>query len=230
MALYVIGDLHLSLGCQNKPMDIFKGWENHVPVLKENWIKTISNDDVVVLAGDTSWAMKLNETFADFDFINQLPGKKILLKGNHDYWWSSKKKMEDYFTQNGFSTLSILHNNHFQYMDYGICGTRGWVNMPDSEPADAKVLAREVQRLEVSVRSAIDANLQPIVFLHYPPVYGASCNYDILDVLYKYNITKCYYGHIHGTGHKNAVIGQYDGIFFDLIASDFLHFAPKKVV
>ena len=137
--------------------------------------------------------------------------------------------METYFEENGFKSLNILHNNHFQYESYGICGTRGWVNMPD-EPADAKVLAREAQRLEVSIQSAVNAGLEPIVFMHYPPIFGGSFNYDILDVLYRYKIKRCYYGHIHDKGHSVGIKGTYDDIFFSMISGDYLQFIPEKVV
>lgn len=227
MALYVIGDLHLSLGAPEKPMDIFNGWENYIEFLRENWCAV--SEDTVVLAGDLSWAMGLEASRADFEFINSLPGTKIILKGNHDYWWTTKAKLDGFFAASGFNTLNILHNNCYAYGEYGICGTRGWVNMPD-EPADAKVIAREAQRLEVSIKAALAQRLKPIVFLHYPPLFGGSCNYEMLDVLYKYKIKECYYGHIHGSGHKNAVIGERDGVNYHLISSDFLQFYLEKVL
>lgn len=230
MRLYTLGDLHLSIGAPEKAMDIFRGWENHLPLLEANWKRVVEPEDTVVIAGDSSWAMDLPQSLPDFSFIQSLPGQKILLKGNHDYWWTSLKKMEDFFATNGLDTLHILHNNHYAFGEYGICGTRGWVNMGNEEPANAKVLAREVQRLEVSIRSAINAGLTPIVFLHYPPVYGNVCNYDILDVLYRYEIKRCYYGHIHGHSHKNAITGERDGILFRMISSDYLQFYPELVL
>lgn len=229
MALYVLGDMHLSIGTPDKSMDIFSGWDDYHQLLKQNWLDNVKEEDTVVLAGDTSWAMKLEDTYADFDFVNRLPGRKIILKGNHDYWWTSMKKMNDFFARNNFTTLNILHNNHYKYDEYGICGTRGWVNIGE-ETANAKIMAREVQRLEESIKSALRVELIPIVFLHYPPIYGNSYNYDILEVMYKYKINRCYYGHIHGLGYKNAIIGERDGIIFELISSDFLRFAPKKVL
>ena len=228
MALFVLGDPHLSLGA-SKPMDIFPGWEGYLPRLEANWRKLISPGDTVVLAGDTSWAMNLNDTKADFAFIQNLPGQKWLLKGNHDYWWASKKKMDDFFTAHGFNTLHILHNNHYAFGQYGICGTRGWVSM-QGEAADAKILAREVQRLQVSIQSAVDAGLEPIVFLHYPPIYGTSMNYEILEVLHKYQIRKCYYGHVHGkSGHNHAFQGMYEGTEMRMISSDYLQFVPEQI-
>lgn len=230
MSLYAIGDLHLSLsGNVNKSMDIFGGWANYVEKIKENWLAAIAPTDTVVLVGDSSWGMNMEQAEADFAFIDALPGEKLILKGNHDYWWTTKHKMDMYFAEKGFSTLKILHNNHYAYEGIGICGTRGWIN-ETTEPADAKVLAREAGRLETSIKSAISAGLKPFVFLHYPPVYADNCNYDILDVLYKYDIKECYYGHIHGKGCSYAINGSRDGIKFALISSDFLQFYPMKIL
>lgn len=228
MSLYAIADLHLSLSV-NKPMNIFGGWDNYVERLTENWNKTVTSEDTVVIPGDISWGMDLDEARADLSYVNDLKGTKIISKGNHDYWWTTMSKLNRFIDENGFDTIKFLHNNHYAYGKYGICGTRGWINETEV-PADAKVLAREAQRLEVSVQSAVKDGLEPIVFLHYPPVYGNECNYDILDVLFKYNIKECYYGHLHGRSHKNAVCGERDGINFHLIASDFVQFCPILVV
>lgn len=230
MSLYVIGDLHLCKSAPEKTMSIFSGWENYQERIEKNWTELIKTDDTVVIAGDLSWAMSLESAAADLGFVDSLPGKKIILKGNHDYWWTTKKKMEDFFAANGFSTLSILHNNHYKYDRYGICGTRGWVNMP-GETADEKVLRREVMRLEASIKSALSEDLEPIVFMHYPPVFASNFNYDILDILYKYDIKRCYYGHIHGrSAHGLCVQNIYDGIDFHLISGDYLQFIPEKIV
>lgn len=229
MSLFVIGDLHLALGDKSKSMDIFDGWENYTELLGQSWNSLVSAEDTIVLAGDISWAISLEKGYEDFKWIHNLPGRKIILKGNHDYWWNSRKKMEETFEKWGFDSLNILHNNHFQYENYGICGTRGWVNMP-GESADAKVLAREAGRLTASIESALTAGLQPLVFLHYPPLYGSSYNYDILDVLYKYGIKNCWYGHLHGPSIKYAVNGEHDGVDFRLISGDFLQFRPEKIL
>lgn len=229
MSLFAIADLHLSLSV-NKPMDIFgERWSNHVEKLTRNWNKTVSENDIVVIPGDISWAINFDEAKADFDYINKLNGTKIISKGNHDYWWSTLSKLNAFLAENNFDTIKFLHNNHYQYENYGICGTRGWIN-ETSVPADAKVLAREAQRLEVSIKSALNENLEPIVFLHYPPVFGNESNYDILDVMYKYNVKECYYGHLHGNAHKYAICGEREGINFNLIAADFVQFYPKKVL
>lgn len=158
-----------------------------------------------------------------------MPGQKIILKGNHDYWWSSRKKMEDTFSGWGFDSLKILHNNFFAYESYAICGTRGWVNMP-GESADAKVLAREAGRLTASVQPAVSRGFEPLVFMHYPPIYASSVNCDILDVLFKYGVKKCWYGHLHGPSIKYAVNGEREGIEFRLISGDFLQFCPVKIL
>lgn len=229
MSLFVIGDLHLALGDKSKSMDIFDGWANYTELLGQSWNSLVSAEDTIVLAGDISWAISLEKGYEDFKWIHNLPGRKIILKGNHDYWWNSRKKMEETFEKWGFDSLNILHNNHFQYENYGICGTRGWVNMP-GESADAKVLAREAGRLTASIESALTAGLQPLVFLHYPPLYGSSYNYDILDVLYKYGIKNCWYGHLHGPSIKYAVNGERDGVDFRLISGDFLQFRPEKIL
>lgn len=229
MSLYAIGDLHLSFGVK-KPMDIFGGWENHTEILKKNWLLNITDNDTVVLVGDISWGMNFTESLPDFRFIHSLPGRKIIIKGNHDYWWTSMSKMNRFLAENGFDDISILHNNSYSYGEWGICGTRGWIQMAHEQPADAKVLAREVQRLETSVKSALSENLKPLVFIHYPPVYASSCNYEMIEVMRKYGIDKCYYGHVHGYAHKNAVTGERDGINFNMISGDYIQFDPKKIL
>ena len=225
-----MADLHLCKGNPEKTMSIFNGWQNYQELIEKNWKELISDSDTIVLPGDISWGMSLKEAASDFKFIERLPGQKIVIKGNHDYWWTTKKKMEDFFAAEGCTSIKILHNNHYRYGEYGICGTRGWVNMP-GETQDEKVLRREVQRLETSIRSALDEGLKPIVFLHYPPIFATNFNYDILDVLYRYKIEECYYGHIHGkSAHDLCVKNTYDGINFHLIAGDYLQFIPEKIV
>lgn len=228
MALYVIGDLHLSFSV-DKPMDVFAGWENHAERIEKAWREEVADGDTVVLPGDLSWGISLEQTLADFRFVNSLPGRKIILKGNHDYWWTTLSKMNAFLKENGLDTLHILHNNHYSYGEYGICGTRGWIN-ETKEPADAKVLAREAGRLDASVRSAVNAGLKPIVFLHYPPLYGNECNYDILDVIGRYDVKYCYYGHLHGASKRHAVIGERDGVYYQLISCDFIQFCPYRIL
>jgi len=228
LSLFAIGDLHLSFGT-NKPMDIFGGWDNYVERLKINWLNNINEKDTVVIVGDLSWGMSLEQANMDFSFVNSLSGKKIILKGNHDYWWTTKNKMEIFFDKNGYNTLNILNNNHFSYDQYGICGTRGWINDTNVE-ADKKVLLREAGRLNTSIESAKKDGLIPIVFLHYPPIYATSYNYEILEVLHKHDIKQCFYGHIHGKSCEYSINGERDGIKYTLISSDFIQFDPYKIL
>ena len=228
MSLYAIADLHLSLS-SGKPMNIFPGWDNHVERLEKNWQATVSPDDTVVVPGDISWAINFEEAKADFDFINRLNGHKVIIKGNHDYWWNSMAKMNRFLEENGFDTITIVHNNYYPYGEYGICGTRGWIKDTE-EPADAKVLAREAGRLETSIKAALADGKKPIVFLHYPPIFANDYNREILDVLFRYDIKTCYYGHLHGNAHRYAVCGEVDGINYQLIAGDFVQFCPKLIM
>ena len=226
MSLYAIADLHLSFGV-DKPMDIFGGWEDYQTRIYENWQKNIKEDDLVVIAGDISWAMTTKEAVADFKFIESLNGKKIIMKGNHDYWWSTKSKIEKMFLENDIKSIEIMQNNSFRYENISICGTRGWINENGKE-ADKKVLTREAMRLEMSIQSA-DEETEKIVFLHYPPIFKNDCNYSILEVLKKYNIKTVYYGHLHGASCLNAFEGERDGITYKLISGDHIKFNPVKI-
>lgn len=228
MSLFAISDLHLSLGT-DKPMDVFTGWNDYVARLEKNWRGVVAPDDTVVIAGDISWAMKLNETYKDFSFINSLPGKKIFLKGNHDYWWVTRKKIDDYLFENSFDTISVVFNTAQAVGDYAVCGTRGWFYDAETD-ADMKVLNREVGRLEASIKAAEALNKEIIVFLHYPPVYGDTVCQEIMKPLLDHNIKKCYYGHLHGgNAAKKAIIGEYCGINFNLTACDYLKFTPLLI-
>ena len=230
MSLWVIGDLHLCYSDPSKTMTVFSGWDNYQERIEKNWNELIKEDDTVVLAGDISWGMNLKQALADFRHINSLAGTKIIVKGNHDYWWSTMKKMEDFLSAEGLDTIKILHNNFYRYENYGICGTRGWVSI-NGESQDEKILMREVQRLETSISLAEAKGLEPIAFLHYPPIFAGSFNYDILQVLYRHNVKKCYYGHIHGrSAHELCIKNTYDGIDFHLISGDYLQFIPEKVI
>lgn len=227
MAVYAIGDTHLSLG-SDKPMDVFGGgWTGYVEKLKEGF-SVIGPEDTVVLCGDLSWGMSLEEARQDFAFLNDLPGKKLLLKGNHDYWWNTASKMNKFFQENEFHTLSILHNNCGFYGDIALCGTRGWFYEEERGEHSAKVFNRELIRLEASLKAA--GEKEKICFLHYPPVYQGYCCKEIIELLQKYEVKRCYYGHLHGGSHRFAVCGERDGIHFKLIAADYLHFKPEKIL
>ena len=228
MALYAIGDLHLSLGAE-KPMDVFGGkWIGYMDKLREG-MSVIGPEDTTVLLGDLSWALDLPNAQADFAWINQIPGRKIILKGNHDYWWSTVAKFDKFCKENGFEDLNILNNNCFEYDGYAICGTRGWVFEEErSGQHDEKVFKRELIRLEASLKAA--GEKPKMVFLHYPPRYkGYECR-EILDLLQKYEVRRCFYGHLHGGSHKLAMEGLWDGVEFRLVAADYIGFTPYRVI
>ena len=228
MALYAIGDLHLCLGAP-KPMDIFGGaWVGYMDKLREG-LTVITPEDTTVLLGDLSWALDLEQAKEDFAFINAIPGRKIILKGNHDYWWSTVAKFNKFCAENGFENMHLLNNNFFDYGDVAICGTRGWFFEEErSGQHDEKVFRRELIRLETSLKSA--GELPKMVFLHYPPRYkGYECG-EILDLLEKYEVRRCFYGHLHGGSHKLAMEGLWDGVEFRLVAADYINFQPYKVI
>lgn len=230
MPLFTLGDLHLSVSGE-KRQDIFPGWENYIERIDKNWRAIVNEDDTVVLCGDISWAMKLEETGLDFAFINGLPGHKLIVKGNHDYWWTTKTKMDRYLSDSGFSTIEILFNNSYVYGNTVICGTRGW-SYDCAGEEDLKVLARECGRLKLSLDSAAKAREQgaePVVFLHYPPVFaGYRCD-EIMQVLHDYGIKRCYYGHLHSASQYRAVTGDCEGIEMKLISADAVRFTPVLV-
>jgi len=228
MALYAIGDLHLCLGA-TKPMDIFGGaWEGYMEKLKEG-VSCIRPEDTTILLGDLSWALSLDEAEVDFRWIDQIPGRKIILKGNHDYWWSTASKFYQFCGKHGFENQWILNNNHYEYDGYAICGTRGWFFEEEkSKEHDEKVFKRELIRLEASLKSAGD--LPKMVFLHYPPRYkGYTCE-PILELLRQYDVRACYYGHLHSASHGLAIEGLWDGVEFRLVSADRLNFKPYPVI
>lgn len=224
MALFSISDLHLSFGT-DKPMDIFgKNWENYENRLAENWNGNIGKDDVVIVNGDNSWATYLKDTFLDFKFINELNGKKLLLKGNHDYWWTTMNKQNEWCKSNGFDTIHFLHNNFYMYKDIAVCGTRGW-QMSGCGDDDKRVYKRELARLENSLALASRENPARIISaMHYPPDDGFK------EILKKYNVTLCLFGHFHAQGFKDYEDYFEDGIFYKLVSCDFLKFNPYKII
>ena len=229
MKVFAMGDLHLPFGV-NKPMDIFGGWDNYTARIEENWNSIVSEDDVVVIPGDLCWAMSLEQALPDFRFVSQtLKGHKVILKGNHDYWWTTNSKMNKFLLQNGFDNITILHNDSYTAGTIAICGTRGWIN-DDGQAQDAKLLAREASRLEASIKKAEETGLEPVVFIHYPPIYGGEKNYYILEVLKSHGIKRCYYGHVHGSWcFPKSFQGESDGTFFRMVSADYVKFTPVLV-
>ena len=228
MALYVIGDTHLSLGA-SKPMDVFGGaWVGYMDKLREG-LSVIKPEDTTVLLGDLSWALDMESAAADFAFINAIPGRKIILKGNHDYWWTTATKFYKFCAENGFENMFILNNNCHFYEETALCGTRGWFFEEDAAAGshNDKIFKRELIRLETSLKAAGEHEIY--CFLHYPPRYrGYECP-EILELLKRYRATLCCYGHLHGDSHKLAVEGLYDGVDFRLCAADFLKFRPLRL-
>lgn len=229
MSVYAIADLHLSLG-EEKPMDIFRGWHNYVERLTENWNSVVEDTDTVIVPGDISWAMKLEDAETDFRYINdRLKGSKIFLKGNHDYWWNTLGKMRRFLAEKGLDRIRIINNNAYLAEGISVVGTRGWIN-DGTEEADIKVLNREEGRLRMSAAEGVKLGGELAAFIHYPPLYDGEKNEYILRVIKEFGIKRCYYGHIHGrAGHDKAFIGEYEGTAYSLISADYLGFMPVKI-
>lgn len=228
MALYVIGDLHLSFGC-DKPMDVFGGrWENYTEKLRDGF-STVRPEDTTVLCGDISWGMTLAEAREDFLFIHALPGRKIILKGNHDYWWTTVAQADRFLEGNGVDSISFLNNNAFLYGDLALCGTRGWADdAGEDKEHDQRMLRRELIRLEASLKAA--GEHEKLVFLHYPPKVLTSEWTDAIDLMCAYGVKRCFYGHLHGAGCAQAFEGEYRGIRFRLVSADHVQFIPQKII
>ena len=234
MSIYVIADLHLSFA-QNKPMDIFgENWLNHEEKIKKNWLEIVKPEDTVVLPGDFSWATYIEDAKLDFKFLNELPGKKILLKGNHDYWWTTLKSMRKFLEENNFENIDFLYNNSYLVEDKILVGSRGWV-LQDSEEAK-KMINRENERLKLSIKDAIKnygEEKEIIAFMHYPPLSSKNLlnneHLEFYKTMKENNIKRCYYGHLHGNSHYDAVEGDVGGIEFYLVSGDYLNFNLKKI-
>ena len=234
MSIYVIADLHLSF-TQNKPMNIFgDNWTNHEEKIKQNWLEKVKPDDTVILPGDFSWATYLEDTKLDFEYLNNLPGKKILLKGNHDYWWTTLTSMRKFISDNNFENIDFLYNNSYLVEDKIIVGTRGWV-LQDTEESK-KMINRENERLKLSLKNAIEnfgEDKEIIVFMHYPPLSSKNLLNNLHLEFYKtmkqYDVKRCYYGHLHGNSHMDAIEGEIGGIDFNLVSADYLDFKVQKI-
>jgi len=239
MALFAISDLHLALSV-DKPMDVFgPRWADYMDRLKENWCSVVGEDDYVVVPGDVSWATYIDRAHEDFRFIHELPGRKIISKGNHDYWWTTMSKMEKFISRNGFTSISFMHNNSFSIKGVTICGTRGW-EIPGEAgfgAEDEKIYRRELQRLEMSLQKGLSdmssrpefANNVLIAALHYPPFNSRGEFSEFMDIMKKYGVQYCIYGHLHGEACRIAIEGPVDGIMFRLVSADHLRFMPEKL-
>ncbi len=228
MSLFALGDTHLSFGVQ-KPMDIFGGWQDYEQRLEKNWRSIVKAEDTVLICGDVSWGMKLHEALPDFHFLESLPGKKLLMKGNHDYWWETAAKMKKFFDENGICSIDFLYNNSHLLGDIAVAGTKGWFYDCGADD-EAKALNRELCRLKLSLQQAQKLGAREIVaFLHYPPISNKAACDEIIDMLAQYGVKRCYYAHLHGVSIKNAFVGEHKGIKFSLISGDSLGFCPKLI-
>ena len=233
MSLFVLADTHLSI-TTNKPMDIFGArWSDHDKRIKREWEAVVTSADTVVIPGDISWGMNFEETREDFLFLDSLPGRKLISKGNHDYWWATKSKQDAFFAANSITTISQLYNNAYKVDGYMVCGSRGWYNDDHNAPKDSdysKIVAREVGRMELSIKAAddIDPALEKLMFLHFPPVFGDYVCEEIVDCLVRHDIHRCYYGHIHGKYDCESVI-RYRDVDFYLVSADYLDFKPMII-
>lgn len=234
MSIYTIGDLHLSFQ-ENKPMSIFgDNWENHEGKIKKDWTSKVQENDLVVLPGDFSWSTYVKDTYEDFKFLNSLPGKKILLKGNHDYWWTTLTSMRKFLEENSFNNIDFIYNNSYEYEDVILAGTRGWNVLEEGE--DKRLLKREALRLELSLqngRENFGDDKELIAFIHYPPITSNNIirneANEFIRIMRKYNVKRCYYGHLHSTAIKEAIEGEHFGIDFKLISADGLNFKLLKI-
>ena len=231
MSIYSISDLHLSFG-MDKPMSVFgQRWEGYEEKLRKNWEERIKEDDIVVLPGDFSWGMHLEETLDDFRFLNGLPGIKILSKGNHDYWWETANKLNRFVREYEFDTVRFLHNNTFLFGKTAICGTKGWALTQDG-PEDLRLYQRELLRLELSLKSAMEQGAEDILlFMHYPPFLKCApeLQQEFFDLTAKYPISVCAYGHLHGPGGVQAYKGDKNGIQYLPVSCDLVDFLPVLI-
>ena len=223
MAIFALSDLHLPLGI-NKPMDVFGGrWDNYVEKIEYEWKRLVSEDDYVIINGDFSWATYLSESLADFRFLNSLPGRKIISKGNHDYWWETLTKMNEFIAENNIKDVTFLQNNAVLCEGVAICAAKGWISPSDKafRKEDEKLYTRELIRLENSIKEAKKLSDQIIAALHYPP------DKNYMDVIDAYNVTKCVFGHLHGKKAEDYIIKDQKCA---LVSADFLKFAPKRII
>lgn len=241
MAVYVISDLHLSTNKKtNKSMEVFGSrWKNYMERIENHWRHLVEPTDTVIVPGDISWAMTLDEATEDFAYLDSLPGTKIIGKGNHDYWWATQAKATAFFEKNGYQTIHLLHNNMYVAEDFLICGSRGWFNdesvsnIPPNTDYQ-KIVSREAIRLGISLEEARKRNeteeaaREILVFLHFPPVFREFCCREILDVLHRFGVRRCFYGHIHCVYDMPGSF-VFEDITFTMVSADYLGFIPLHI-
>lgn len=228
MRVFAISDLHLALA-EDKPMDVFgPGWEDYMNRIRTNWQQTVSANDLVLLPGDISWATYLESAGPDFSYIDALPGRKIITKGNHDYWWTTQSKLGKFMEKEKFTSISFLQNNVYCFGSVAIAGTRGWKNPADDgfDQQDEKIYNRELERLKLSLKDTVGFDGVIIAMLHYPPFTFKGKPTGFTDILKAYHVDVCIYGHLHGNKCRNAVGGELDGVRYHLVSADHLKFMP----
>lgn len=228
MALYAISDLHLAFNA-NKPMDIFgEKWYLHHEKIRNNWINKINEEDTVLIGGDISWSMNIEEGMEDLKWIHELPGRKIIIKGNHDYWWTSITKLNTLYED-----MHFIQNNFFNYENFAICGTRGWICPGGDKFAeeDKKIYQREQIRLKLSLDAAVSKGYEDIIcMIHYPPTNEKFEDSAFTDIFKAYGVKKVIYGHLHGPSLARVLNGYRDGIEYIMTSCDFINFDPVKVL
>ena len=238
MSLFVMADLHLSSD-RSKSMDIFGArWQDYMNKIEKNWNAVVSQEDTVIIPGDISWSLKLEDSLDDFRFLDSLNGQKLIGKGNHDFWWSTHSKLRAFWETNGIKSINILYNNAYRFENAIVCGTRGWFveeaqQHTIGEVEYAKIVNREAIRLRLSLEEAQKLqtqgeNLPLIVFLHFPPVWNEFVCREIMDILHEFQVKSCYFGHIHGAYHIPRT-QNFEGIDFTICAADYLNFTPLPV-
>ena len=239
MSLFVISDLHLDVLTNQKSMEVFgERWKNYTQRLKKNWTAVVEEKDTVIVPGDISWALTLEESIHDLRWINDLPGRKIFMKGNHDFWWSTTRKMRAFFEENQLDTIDILYNDAIEVENYILAGSRGWFVDKSTQPQGSvnadydKIVNREKIRLRMSLDEAKKlqefSDKEILVFFHFPPVWGDFVCEELVSILKEYNISRVYFGHIHGSYNVSSVF-EYEGIQFKMISADFIDFLPQIV-
>ncbi|MBE6594993.1 MAG: serine/threonine protein phosphatase [Ruminococcaceae bacterium] len=238
MAVYTIADLHLSASSDH-PMDVFGSrWQHYTQKIEKNWRAVVAPEDTVILPGDISWAMTLKEALADFQLLHSLPGKKLIGKGNHDFWWETAAKQQRFFDEHGLDSFSLLYNNAFVVEDFIVCGTRGWFlekaqQVTVGEVDYDKILNRELARLKLSLNAAAELqkshpDKEILVFLHFPPLWGDFICPEFLAVIREFGVKRCFFGHIHGS-YNAPRVQSYEGLSLHLISSDYLNFIPFRI-
>lgn len=238
MAIFVIADLHLDTKSNEKSMEVFGNrWKDYVYKIKKNWTRVVADNDTVIVPGDISWALNLESALPDLQWIDELPGKKILMKGNHDFWWSTVSKMQKMFDLHGIQSIFLLNNNALEVENYILAGSRGWFTDRSMQNSTQnvdyeKIIHREIIRLKMSLDAARKLQEQSqkeiLVFLHFPPIWGDFCCEEILELLRSYEIRRCYFGHIHSSYTAPATF-SYHEIQFRMISADYLDFIPQII-